>query len=531
MGWGICLFVAVSLLTVAYSAPNGAAGPHRGWTPVGEPALSRATTVTKGPTGQNLHERPWADPVAKYNLTFTETGLPVSTYWSVSLTQPGPVANLTITTSPTSIIYSLPNGTYPYAVTSTQYAAGATFSNVTVNGSNVTVRVAFTAQPTYLLLLNETGLTPATFWSLTLDAVWVPAFGNITIGGIPNGTYAFAVLPKAAWNVTPSSGSIKVDGANAEQAISFTPVETTYPMVFTETGLAPGTEWWLNGTGTNLTGNTSFRSNTTTLTIDLQNGTYTFVPAASSYAPELGPIYVGVDGIGGFGSVAFIRTYALTFTETGLVVGSSWAVAVSGACSGGPLSSSSSTIRFAEPNGSCSFSVTQIPAGYSGSPASGSLRINGAPQTVLVKFTSAPVPRTFDLDFIESGLPGQTLWSVTLGSNSLESESGTIAFAGLTNGTYTFTVSGGGGLVATPGSGSVFVKGANLTKTIAFGGSPSLTFLGLPANEGYAVLGGILAAAVLAGLWAVFRSRRRKPPPEPSSAPAPPASQGPPGPS
>jgi len=43
----------------------------------------------------------------------------------------------------------------------------------------------------------------------------------------PNGTYSFTISPINGYSVSPSSGSITVNGVNVNQAITFTSVTTT----------------------------------------------------------------------------------------------------------------------------------------------------------------------------------------------------------------------------------------------------------------------------------------------------------------
>jgi hypothetical protein len=90
---------------------------------------------------------------------------------------------------------------------------------------------------------------------------------------------------------------------------------------------------------------------------------------------------------------------------------------------------------------------------------------------------------------------------------------------------------GFGGYVPTPSAGSLSVKGQPASESIVFtlasSGPPSSgsTFLGLPASEGYAVLGGVIVALAALAVFARLRSRRGKAPPAPAERIAdPPAS-------
>jgi hypothetical protein len=74
------------------------------------------------------------------------------------------------------------------------------------------------------------------------------------------------------------------------------------------------------------------------------------------------------------------------------------------------------------------------------------------------------------------------------------------------------------GYIVSSASGTITVNGASVTETTTF----TATFLGLPATEGYVVLGGVLVAIAAVAAVAVLLSRRRKAPPAPVETPAPP---------
>jgi hypothetical protein len=74
------------------------------------------------------------------------------------------------------------------------------------------------------------------------------------------------------------------------------------------------------------------------------------------------------------------------------------------------------------------------------------------------------------------------------------------------NGTYEFVVDVPEGYTATPSSGALTVNGSLAVYSIEF--HPVPTLFGLPAIEGYGILGGVLIA-VLAVTAAVVLLRRR----------------------
>jgi len=95
--------------------------------------------------------------------------------------------------------------------------------------------------------------------------------------------------------------------------------------------------------------------------------------------------------------------------------------------------------------------------------------------------------------FQETGLAAGASWSVTLGPTTESSTSSTIAFTGIANGTYSYSVAFVNGYGAAPANGSVVVSGP-ITKNIAFtpftGTTYGVTFdeTGLVSNTTWGVI-------------------------------------------
>ena len=79
--------------------------------------------------------------------------------------------------------------------------------------------------------------------------------------------------------------------------------------------------------------------------------------------------------------------YAVTFTESGLASGTSWSVTFNG----NTQSSTGTSTSFSVPDGTYSYTIGSV-SGYSASPSSGSVTVNGAAQTVSISFTSTAPP-------------------------------------------------------------------------------------------------------------------------------------------
>jgi len=122
-------------------------------------------------------------------------------------------------------------------------------------------------------------------------------------------------------------------------------------------------------------------------------------------------------------------------------------------------------------------------------------------------------PEVYTVTFVESGLPSGTRWSVAVNGTTVFSTTSSVTLAE-PNGSYSFTVGSVAGYASNVSAGTLKVHGLPVSQPISFKSPGSATVLGLPAAEGYAVLGGIVAAVVV-GVAVVARlHRRREAPPD-----------------
>ena len=122
--------------------------------------------------------------------------------------------------------------------------------------------------------------------------------------------------------------------------------------------------------------------------------------------------------------------------------------------------------------------------------------------------TTIPCPPRCAVIFNETGLPGDPVtWSVTLQNVTQSTDTGTIAFYNETNGTYKFVVGTVEGYAANPSSGTVVVKGANVTTWINF---TQDKVLGLSPELGDSLLtAGAVALGLLGLLLGVWLNRTK----------------------
>jgi hypothetical protein len=87
----------------------------------------------------------------------------------------------------------------------------------------------------YSITFTESGLTPGTWWSVTLDGFTESSNKSVSFQE-PNGTYSYSIASIQGYNETPSSGSLTVNGRDVNQTVTFTHnnegyfVATVYPV-------------------------------------------------------------------------------------------------------------------------------------------------------------------------------------------------------------------------------------------------------------------------------------------------------------
>ena len=388
------------------------------------------------------------------------------------------------------------------------------------NSSIITIRKSSPPPSTYAVTFSESGLPSGTSWSVSLNGTAKSSTTTTMIFQEANGSYVFTVGSVSGYTANPSSSSVKVNGAAASQSITFTPsTSATYAVTFSQSGLPSGTTW-------SVTLNGSMKSGTGSIVFTEPNGTYSFnVGVVSGYTASPISGSFTVSGVAVSKAITFTALppgqYSLVFSETGLPSGTNWSVAVGTTTH----TSTGSTISFTEANGTYSYTVGAV-TGFTATPSSGSVTVNGAAKTVSIAFAKASTGTTYSVIFTETGLPTGTSWSVTLNGSTKSSTTSMIAFQE-TNGSYSFSIpqvrcfvgscAGGTTFVASPSSGTVKVTGAAVSQSISFTSSTSngktnqtTGVLGLPGYDGY-ILVGVVVAAAAAGV-VILLLRKRSPP-------------------
>jgi thermopsin len=135
-----------------------------------------------------------------------------------------------------------------------------------------------------VLTFSESGLPSGLAWSLTLDGILWSSTGTSINLTLANGTYTYSVTPVAGLVISPSSGSVALNGSATTVELTFTPpVALFYTVTFVEIGLPAETAWTVTLGGTPVT------SQLQLISFKETNGTYpyTVTPPAGFNASVL----------------------------------------------------------------------------------------------------------------------------------------------------------------------------------------------------------------------------------------------------
>ncbi|MFZ1024141.1 MAG: hypothetical protein WAN87_08395 [Thermoplasmata archaeon] len=461
----------------------------------------------------------------QWNVTLSESGLPLGTNWSVQLTN-GP----TISSNGSALSFFEPNGSYSFTATPTNPAFASIRGSFTVNGTDVSQTLTF-ALTTYPVSFAEQGLPSGATWYVNISGgSSYRSIGTTLNFREPNGTYDYRVATSdSEYAPANPTGSFVVNGTSINRTVTFD--LAAFTVTFSETGLSLKTNWSVS------IGPRTYNSSSSLLPFPEANGSYAYTvagPADYQVAPASG--IFSVEGSPTFVNVTFVKLHVVTIAESGLPIGTSWSATVNGTSE----VSNSTSVIFMEVNGSYSYTIGSA-AGYGPNPANGTLFVHGAPLSMSVSFL-----KTYLVTFSESTLSAGANWSVALTGASSDvilstpprgesptltrwSDGASVIRFYVSAGNYTYTASAASELnitgilvVTAPGPPSVAVPfPSGSSPSPGHGSSPSI----LPglSNLDTAIIAGAVAVAVaVAVLVLITRRRGRAPSNSPGIPPDPP---------
>jgi hypothetical protein len=386
-------------------------------------------------------------------VNFSESGLPQRTSWYINISGRPSFSSVNSTIS---II--LPNGSYAYSVGSSDnryFAKGGSFS---ISGLNISESVDFT-EITYNVTFKEIGLPLGTKWYLNITAIsTLQSDNSLIFTSLSNGTYHYSIEARTPYFAPASStGTFTVNGSSISENIIF---YKAYIITFEEKSLPSYTNWYVN-----ISGQPVIKSNTTSASISLPNGSYYFSVGTgnNSYKSAGGSFVVSGKNISL--SIEFTMiVYNISLLETGLPIGDEWYFNITGQT---PLSTTSNSIHIELPNGTYSYNVGTKDREYKSTTPSGSFNVGGTSYNLYVNFSEV----TYKVSFSESGLTAG-IWYVNISNNSVsfnEPFTTEVISFDEPNGTYQFTVTTNTDLYSAKiTSGYITVNGMNVSKSVEF---------------------------------------------------------------
>ena len=398
-----------------------------------------------------------------YNVTFSEAGLPSKSTWYVILNGSREASNTS------SITFSEFNGSYSFTVQEIvngsygkRYVDFSYTGSRNVTGKVVIVNVTYAAQ--YYLLVS---IIPVNGGTVSPLSGWYNSSAQVKINASAASSFIFE-----SWSGTGSgsySGQINPNTVTMNGPINETAsFEKTYAIAFIESGLPSGIVWYLNVSGP--TGPRSFHSSLDSITFHGPNGTYSYSLGTNTrYATSTPTGQIIVNGGNALANATFhLVTYTVDFIEIGLPSASLWSVSLNGTTS---VPTNTSVISFTMPNGTYPYSVAPL-SGVVIEPNSGNVVVIGQNVVVDIVFKTSGGGNGGNLvSFIESGLPANGEWFVTLNGYTESSFSSLIQFY-VGNGTYPYSISTTSNAKVSPDFGNVTVT-HNMEVTVIFSNSTS----------------------------------------------------------
>jgi hypothetical protein len=320
----------------------------------------------------------------------------------------------------------------------------------------------------------------------------------------PNGVYSYSIGNVSGYALLSRTGTVTVDNSNITLQVSY---EKLQQISVSETGLPSGTSWFFNVT--NAAGTTqSFSSSSSTISFQEINGTYSYTVSSTNKEYNPSPASGTLRVVGSttltitFTQVS-VKTYSVTFTESGLPTGTSWSVILNGVTVGTKLSS----ISFTEPNGTYQYSVSSV-SNYKANIYSGSVTVNGISVTTPIQWSLV----TYQIVISQTGIPAGTTWSVTLTGTTFNNQavnlthnstSGQVTF-NEPNGTYTYAVHLPSHYSGTNLTGSLSVVGSSLSVGITAKKIPTTNY------TPYIITGVVVVIIVALVAVLLYVMRRKK---------------------
>ena len=427
------------------------------------------------------------------NVVFTATDVPSGSYWGIALFNfsLGMNFRFQVNSSYSKISTYIPSGKYQYqsVLFSPSYLYSPTYQNFSSTNLNATGNIVKTISfhGVYNLTFIESGLPYGCYYRVYLNLNHLPAIylylsssQSVSVF-VANGIYSYTVSDCEV----PFSTTYRVDINNRSALVNL----DFYPLEFKVSGPPSSFDWrsyLFNSSNSAMIGSSSTTSNN--YTYYLLPGNYSYSFSATMYqtpnypaddlmnATTPGKVSITDSPFTQDVSFYLIPGYYyfvldLKFSAPSVYIYNLYLENNSGYyfSFGGVISSDVNTLTFVVQNGSYSYGLSAYY--YNCISFSGNIRVNGANLVKIIDFNS--LHSAFNIQFLESGLPSGSEWSVTICNISHNSTSSTINFAfvygTVSNCLLQFTVTGPSGYVPSPESGTIIAQyGISFNMNVSF---------------------------------------------------------------
>jgi Divergent InlB B-repeat domain len=254
--------------SVNLSALAGAGHAFADWVGSGAGSYSGTSNPATVTMSSPLTEQAQFSTLVTFLVTFTESGLPTGTSWTVVLN------GLSNASTTAALTFNEPNGSYSFFTGSvvsgssgTRYVASPTTGTFHLSGAVITESISYVTQ-----FELSTSISPAGAGSVFPSTGWFNASSYANLSALAGGGHAFsswAGSGSGSYSGPSNPAPVHMLGPVTEEALFSTVV--TFAVTFTETGLPQGSSWkvTLNGVENSSTG--------ASLTFNEPNGSYSFV--------------------------------------------------------------------------------------------------------------------------------------------------------------------------------------------------------------------------------------------------------------
>lgn len=350
---GIVVYASTTSLNATAEITNVAAGTYNFEFNVPfdtqlTPTYGTVSVASNGTTFIKFTQLP------KYKVTFVEFGLASGKSFGVTISSTEGSYSPSNSSFPNYnyVSFELPNGTYQYSINPPSgYTSLLTSGSILVNDSSLTINVTF--------------ISPASTYNLTFRVVNLPAnipngywyfevflYGNgnsysitsettyVEFHALVDGNYYYSVdnggtgTPSVGSTLSPSSGSVQINGTNELINLTLLPPVPTYYANFTITSFPPdvsaGIGWTVeiaNSTGYYIP---PYHTNSYEILVpDLSPGTYYYYLSADSpyaFKSSQGTFTIKDSNVTVSLSMIIAMHYLVSISETGLLPGTEWGI-------------------------------------------------------------------------------------------------------------------------------------------------------------------------------------------------------------